>query len=279
MPSARSAANLDVLEFYRHLPFNYRGSARDHAKTIKSINQITSYAPLVPLLRKGTSFLDVGCGAGWLGLSASHHYRCNVTGIDFNPVAIERAREVGRALGTTAEFHVADLFQFESGVRYDVVASMGVLHHTDDCHAGVRRLCDHFVRPGGVVVIGLYHRHGRRPFLDHFEQMKRAGASESDMLGSYRRLHASLTDEVHLMSWFRDQVLHPHETQHTLCELLPVLEASEMEIVSTSINGFARFDSIEQLCELEPQLEQVGAERLMRGQYYPGFFVFLARKK
>jgi hypothetical protein len=108
--------------------------------------------------------------------------------------------------------------------------------------------------------------------------MRTAGATEADMLARYRRLHYNLTDETHLESWFRDQVLHPHETQHTLRELFPVLEAAGMTLISTSINGFARFDDVEELFAAEPTLEQVAAQRLAKNHYYPGFFVFLARK-
>jgi 2-polyprenyl-3-methyl-5-hydroxy-6-metoxy-1,4-benzoquinol methylase len=271
-------ANPDVLGFYRELPFNYRQSVRDHARAIRHGDATESYPILAPLLHQGTSVLDVGCGAGWFSLNAAYHHRCRVTGIDFNQVALERAREVAHALGVAVKFQTADLFQFESAISYDLVVSLGVLHHTNDCHMALRRLCARYVKPGGHVFVGLYHRHGRRPFLEHFRQLKAVGATEVDMLERYRRLHSTLTDETHLKSWFRDQVLHPHETQHTLRELFPVLEAAGMILISTSINGFARFDRVEELFAAEPNLEQVAAQRLTQNQYYPGFFVFLARK-
>jgi ubiquinone/menaquinone biosynthesis C-methylase UbiE len=83
-------ANPDVLAFYRALPFNYRQSRRDHARAIRRANAIASYPGLAPLLLPGTSLLDVGCGSGWSTLNAAHHHGCQVTGIDFNEVAIKR---------------------------------------------------------------------------------------------------------------------------------------------------------------------------------------------
>ena len=71
--------------------------------------------------------------------------------IDFNPVAIERARSVAQALGVSVAFNVADLFLHEIP-PVDVVVSVGVLHHTDDCQAAVRRVCQAFVKPGGRMV-------------------------------------------------------------------------------------------------------------------------------
>jgi SAM-dependent methyltransferase len=274
-----TSATPDVLAFYRELPFNYRASARDHARQIRAINAIEAYPILTPLLKKSTTVLDVGCGAGWFSLSASHHYGCEVTGIDFNEVAIIRAREVGAALGTSARFEVADLFTYEPGKLHDLVASVGVLHHTKDCHAALIRLCTEFTRPGGHVFVGLYHADGRRPFLEHFRAMKLRGCSDEDMLKRYRQLHANLGDETHLRSWFRDQVLHPHETQHTLRELIPLLERTGMALVASSINGFQPIRDLREVLGRETDLERIGEERLRENKYYPGFFVILARKQ
>lgn len=278
-PPSLTPANADVLAFYRDLPFNYWGSASDHAKHIRATNQLANYPALDRLLRRGTRVLDVGCGAGWCSLTAAYHHHCEVTGIDFNEVAIERARETAKILNVAVKFEVADLFRFVSDSRFDVVISLGVLHHTNDCLGALRCLCTRDVKPGGHIFIGLYHRHGRQPFLEHFRGMKNAGASEAEMMADYRRLHSSVADETHLVSWFRDQVLHPHETQHTLAEIMPVLEDAGMQLVSTSINGFSVFRDRQELFEAEIGLKAVAQERLRQGRYFPGFFVFLARKK
>ena len=272
-------ANADVLSFYRVLPFNYRNSAKAEAKAVRSVDVIgKGYPVIVPLMKKGTTVLDVGCGAGWFSLGAAYHHGCSVSGIDFNEVAVERAREVARVLNTPITLAVADLFRFEPTTRADLVASIGVLHHTDNCAEAVRRCCTHFVKPGGHVFIGLYHSYGRRPFLEYFRRMRDAGEGEEQMLAAYKKLHP-LADDILLRSWFRDQVLHPRETQHTLAEMLPILNETGMRLVSTSINGFAPIADLQQVLALEPAFETVGMQRLAAGQYFPGFFLFLARKE
>ena len=267
----------EVLAFYRDLPFNYRVAPNHHADAIRSKNQLLQYSPLVHHLKPKTSLLDVGCGAGWLSLSAAWHYGCQVTGIDFNPVAVERARAVAEILSLPVSFSTADLFQFEAQTKFEIVTSIGVLHHTNDCLGAISRICSNFVQPGGHLFIGLYHRYGRKPFLDHFRQLRASGASEEEMLEDYRRLHP-LDDETHLRSWFRDQVLHPHETQHTLAEMLPVLQDAGMTLTSTSINRFGPIDDPAAVAATEDSLRDVGEQRLKQGRYFPGFFVFLARK-
>src|SRR3954469_20004664 len=131
--ASRPGARRDVLAFYEQLPFNYRTDAGAHAEEWRGGDPIRSSPPLAALLNSKTRLLDVGCGAGWLPLSAAYWHRCSATGIDFNPVAIARARAVAEALGIRVRFEVADLFDFTPTERFSLVTSVGVLHHTDDC--------------------------------------------------------------------------------------------------------------------------------------------------
>lgn len=270
-------ANPEVLEFYKSLPFNYQDSVGSQVKAIQNRNSVLAYPILPPLLGKGISVLEVGCGTGWISNAISFYYQSSVVGIDFNPVAIARCQEVAKTLKVTTQFQVADLFIYQPQTLFDVVISLGVLHHTDNCLAALKRIFNQFVRPGGHVMIGLYHQYGRKPFLDYFQQMKDQGRTEKEMLEKYRELHP-LQDETHLMSWFRDQVLHPHENQHTLEEMLPLLEETGMELVSTSINRFQPINSLKDVIAEERQYYEIGMQRLQEKKYFPGFFLFLARK-
>lgn len=277
MVVAQDKAN-SVLAFYRDLPFNYHGSAGTQANMIRARDAVEAYPILLPYLKPGVRVLEVGCGAGWLALSICLHHRCEVTAIDFNPVAVARATEMAQLLRQTVRFEVADLFTYEPAQPADVVISLGVLHHTDDCLLAVERCCRDFVRPGGHVFIGLYHKFGRRPFLDHFARMTAAGRTEDELLAEYRRLHASLKDDVFARSWFRDQVQHPHETQHTLAEMTPVFDRCGMKLLSTSINDFGPPPARADLAQLEQGYEDVAKAALKRGEYFPGFFLFLLEK-
>ncbi len=278
MSEPNTFANPAVLEFYKTLPFNYRETVEGSVQVIQETDQVAAYPILKPLLGPGVRVLDVGSGAGWFSNSMAYRHGASVTGIDFNPVAVARAQEVGRAMKLDTHFQVADLFTYEPERKFDVVVSIGVLHHTDNCHAAIRRVCEHYVRSGGHVFIGLYHTYGRKPLLDHFDEMKQRGATENEMLERYTELHSQLKDKTHLRSWFRDQVLHPHETQHTMEEMMPLLKETGMELVSTSINRFQPIESLSALYEEEKKYFEIGVQRLKENQYFTGFFVFLARK-
>jgi SAM-dependent methyltransferase len=193
-------------------------------------------------------------------------------------VAVNRAREVAAELKVPATFIVTDLFLFDPAEAFDLVVSLGVLHHTNDCSVALRRICQKLVRPGGHILIGLYHRYGRKPFLDHFRTLQERGATEQELLERYRQLHSQLSDDTQLRSWFRDQVLHPHETQHTLAEMLPILRDTGMQLVSTSLNRFGPIEPLSALLEEERKLYDIGVQRLQANQYFPGFFLFVAQK-
>ena len=281
MDTAMTFANPTVLEFYRELPFNYQETVAGQAVAIRNRNSLDAYPLLAPYLNRARRLLEVGSGTGWLSNSIAHYHGSNglsVTGIDFNPVAVERSRAVAKELSLPTEFRVEDLFLYEPETRYDMVVSLGVLHHTNNCHAGMQRVFDRYLAPGGHSFIGLYHEYGRRPFLEHFESMKAAGATEDKMFARYRKLNPQLQDDVQARSWFRDQVLHPHETQHTLAEVLDVMAQSGMEMVSTSINRFEPIRSVAALLEQERSYRSIAQQRLKEDRYFPGFFLVLAKK-
>ena len=108
----------------------------------------------VPLERlSGRVVLDAGCGMGRfaeiaLGNSAT------VVGADLS-LAIDAAyRNLHHHQG--AHFVQADLWRlpFKPGV-FDVIYSLGVLHHTPDAKKSFLKLVE-FLKPGGVVSIMLY---------------------------------------------------------------------------------------------------------------------------
>jgi 2-polyprenyl-3-methyl-5-hydroxy-6-metoxy-1,4-benzoquinol methylase len=268
-----------VLDFYRTLPFNVTGSPDAMAAEVKRNNPLSEYPPLARILTPRARVADIGCGAGWRSNSIAFHVRARVLGLDFNPDAIAFARTVAAALRTETEFEHGNLFTFRPQIPFDVVISLGVLHHTGNCAGAVRHLCRFAVKAGGFLFLGLYHQYGRRPFLEHFRAMRAKGATDEAMLAEFTRLIGNQPiDRVHLLSWFRDQVQHPHETQHTFAETADWLKAEGFEVLSTSINDYEQITTVASLAAVEKQLEGIGQERLAQGSYYPGFFSVLARR-
>ena len=253
----------DVLNFYRNLPFNYHSDKKLLAAEIRRANPLRAYPPLIEGLRLRPNLLDVGSGSGWLVNAAAFHHGCAARGIDFNPVVVERARETGRLLDVDVEFEVADLFTYRPGKRFQLVTSIVVLHHTADCFGAIR--------------------HIGRTLVDEVGRMRRSGNSQDAMFAAFRQLYcekAKKEDETLISSWFRDQVLHPRGTSHTLDEILDLLPECGFTLEFTSINNFASLPIDRRLLkEQEKTFEKISEEALSNSRFFPRFFVFMARRK
>ena len=273
-----TGAREDVLDFYKKQPFNATQRPETAAEMIKKSNSVPMIFPYSDVLSKDKKLLEVGCGAGWFSNSVAYHYGCNVVAIDFNPVALKAAKSTAEYLNNDVQFEVADLFKYECEPK-DVVISIGVLHHTSDCLGGLAHCTQLTKQGGGLIFIGLYHKYGRKPFLDHFAELKEKGFDEDALFEEYRKLDNRFKDEVHARSWFLDQVLHPYETQHTLKEVAEVFEENGVELVSTSINNYEEIKDLNALFEMEKKLYDKGVEVLNRSKYFPGFFYVLGKRK
>lgn len=271
----------DVLAFYKQMPFNYYGSALDSFKTLSKTNQIKEYPDVHRVLNteEKLSILDVGCGAGWFSNSCLNYYGHSITGLDFNPVALRQARAVSRYIDdpTRADFVQGDVFEYEPPKSFDLVNSIGALHHTADCELAVKRLSS-WLEIGGYIHLGLYHLPSRRAFLKYFQDLKARNVSIEELYDRFNQLEFDVQDSVNRYSWFRDQVLHPHETQHTFLEVQEWLAGENVEIVSTSLTNFKRPRENDYMLERENEMEKLSIKRLDEKRYFPGFFTVLGVK-
>jgi len=106
-------------------------------------------AELIPRLTPSTRVLDLGCGCG-LPTTKLLAERFRVTGVDFSPLQIERARR----LVPRAQFLCADMtaIDFPRG-SFDAVVSFYAIIHVPQAehrtvYAGIRR----WLRPGGLFL-------------------------------------------------------------------------------------------------------------------------------
>jgi len=159
---SRNRASEDQLD----CEFARAGAASlDHAqaKLRKLVDRFEGRLPLDP----GLSYLDLGCGSGELTLAFARRGVRRITGVDFLPRNIERARAcaAGAGAGEGVRFVCSDAYRWSPEERYDVVLSFDALEHIDAPGAFLRKMAE-FVAPGGVAVLAfgpLFHS----PFGDH----------------------------------------------------------------------------------------------------------------
>lgn len=285
----------NVRAFYEELPFNYAESVAEQAEALQAHNQVSIYRPLDAVLKSAPGtfrVLDVGCGAGWFVNTVARWYGHQVVGVDLCPRPLQRARETAEAVGVSAQVRFEEVNFLEPpdwlrNERFDVVNSLGAMHHMADCEKAVR-IAARLVRPGGWFHVGLYHRYGRAPLLHHFQDVTTAWRGATDDftrrgiemagLASWKSLQDGPYSDTFLMSWFRDQVLHPHETQWTLGELLTWFKQEGIAPHSTSLNHFSPDPDWSRVIAAEPEQADIARARLRERRYFPGFFTLLGRR-
>lgn len=105
----------------------------------------------------GLKVLDVGCGNGYV-LSHYARHGAEVDGVDLTDAAVELSRKRFALAGLKGTFTRIDgaVLPFEDG-SFDIVCSMGVLHHIPDPQPIVREV-HRVLRPGGELIAMLYFR-------------------------------------------------------------------------------------------------------------------------
>ena len=93
--------------------------------------------------------LDAGCGDGyWLHRLASVE-GIELTGLDYNPLRVERARQAA----PHAQIHLGDIVEFVAEEPFDIVLLSQVIEHVED-DVGLLERVRTFLNEDGVLILG-----------------------------------------------------------------------------------------------------------------------------
>ncbi len=159
---------------YSQLPYPGDGVVRTTSARIL-LEGLRRHAP--ELMRRQPLWIaDVGSGTGEATAGIARLLpQARVVGIDVNPASLELAQALGRRCGGNVTFIQADVTGpldetlqragvSAPGGKFDVITSMGVLHHLADPAVGfsnVRRI----MREDGLFQVYVYSKLGRREVL------------------------------------------------------------------------------------------------------------------
>ena len=130
----------------------YQKTQLDHDEVRESEQNFLIKTALRPGDLKGKLVLDVGCGMGRFAEVATR-WGASVVGIDLSAAAEVAAKNL--AARNFVAFQ-ADVFALPFAPEsFDIIYSIGVLHHTPDCEAAVKAL-DKYLKPGGILAVWLY---------------------------------------------------------------------------------------------------------------------------
>ena len=130
----------------------YQKTQLDNDQLRESERHFLAKTALRPEDLKGKLVLDVGCGMGRFAEVATR-WGARVVGVDLSAAAEVAAKNLADRQFTAFQ---ADVFALPFAPEsFDVIYSIGVLHHTPDCEAAVKAL-DKYLKPGGLLVVWLY---------------------------------------------------------------------------------------------------------------------------
>ena len=102
------------------------------------------------------SFLDVGCGNGWVVRDVANNTLCNrAVGMDGAKQMITNAE----SRGGDVEYILTDINSFNSSETYDVIHSMEVLYYLENPADVVKKISAFWLNEGGRLIVGLDHYH------------------------------------------------------------------------------------------------------------------------
>jgi SAM-dependent methyltransferase len=167
--------------------------------------------------------VDIGCGTGqlvnFLGLKEGRR----MMGVDYSQHSLDMASSL------RDKFHLSNVrFQRENilelslpDASFDYVFCNGVLHHTSDPYGGFQHVV-RIARPGAFIVIGLYNTYGR--LMLHVRRRVVRLRMKWDRGAKDQALKKQLVDleddSEKRRTWWADQYEHPHESTHTVDEVI-----------------------------------------------------------
>jgi 2-polyprenyl-3-methyl-5-hydroxy-6-metoxy-1,4-benzoquinol methylase len=215
-----------VRRFYTEAPFpNYRDG-----DTLEGLRLRAQRSELARLLDEAIPFdarvLDIGCGTGQMTIFLASSGERQVIGADLTRASLALAAGAARRFGVErAAFVETDVRRPAlADAAFDVVLSLGVLHHTPDprrAFAAAARL----VRPGGIIVVGVYNAFARFP---HRLRRLVARATGMRVVPWDPILRDRAGEPARRQAWLRDQYLHPEEHRHTLAEVQGWFRANDV---------------------------------------------------
>ena len=177
--------------------------------------------------------LIAGCGTGSHSVFTAQRFRgIRVLAIDLSLSSISYAKRKTQELGiTNIEYAQADILKLSDIERtFDIIESVGVLHHLADPFAGWRTLLS-LLRPGGFMFLGFYSELARRHVVKAREIIAERGYSSTpDDIRRFRQDLAvgNLGVELQRLSQFsdffstsecRDLLFHVQEHRLTLGQI------------------------------------------------------------
>jgi len=218
----------------------------------EELRRALPFAPFTPLPDdRAPEMLIAGCGTGSHPIfSARRFHGVRVLAIDLSLSSVSYAKRKTQEMGiTNIAYAQADILGLGDVARmFDIIESVGVLHHLGDPFAGWRILLSR-LRPGGFMSLGFYSEVARRHVVKTREFITARGyASTPDDIRRFRQDLAVrnarpelrwLCDmpDFYSTSECRDLLFHVQEHRLTLGQIESFLAGSGLHFIGFELDA------------------------------------------
>ena len=178
------------------------------------------------------NILIAGCGTGQHPIGTAARFKnSKLLAIDLSRSSLAYAKRKTEGIDhLNIEYMQADILNLEQLNRqFDIIESIGVLHHMNDPMAGwkVLRNC---LKVGGLMNIGLYSEIARKHIVEMRKEISQSGIGSNDAAMKSFRSYVMASDEEHhkliydsidfySMSTLRDLLFHVQEHRFTIPQI------------------------------------------------------------
>lgn len=192
--------------------------------------------------------LIAGCGTGQRAIAMARRFGDrNMLAVDLSLSSLGYAQRKSDEAGLRIAYGQADVLELgRLGREFDLIESLGVLHHLDDPFAGWQALLS-VLRPGGVMLLGLYSESARRPVAAARERIAARGlSSDAADIRAFRQklmqdgdVSILASEDFFSLSACRDLLFHVQEHRLTLAQIAQFIRANGLRVL-----GFELEDAV-----------------------------------
>jgi SAM-dependent methyltransferase len=198
---------------------------------------------------KRPDVLIAGCGTGQHAIASALGYgsKAAILGIDLSPTSLSYAARMTKTFAvrnlTLAQGDILDIASLNQS--FDIIESIGVLHHTADPVESWRRLLG-VLKPGGLMAVGVYSAIARAGLSQFRAGLGHTTPPSDDVIRTLRHnmIRAPQNDfetsiiqsaDFNTLSNLRDLLFNVHEIPLTLSEICDFIDQQGLR--------FLRFDA------------------------------------
>ena len=176
--------------------------------------------------------LIAGCGTGQHSIETAARFKdSKVLAVDLSTSSLSYAKRKTEELNIQninyMQADILDLCKLDR--QFDIVESVGVLHHMDEPIVGWKKLKD-CLKPGGLMKIGLYSELARQNIIKMRNEISKAGLGTSKTeMKSFRNMliksdkthHKSILNspDFYSLSTLKDLLFHVQEHRFTITQI------------------------------------------------------------